>query len=571
MRLPPKTIDTARAITALRAANLFETLRIAAGITDGKDWGVIHAEQNVVGFEHQRGLVSQRIRYNDRCIRSVMRDERTLLAEHAGLYDLFVPVVSLGRARAVLVTGPFLKSRPDGIGILQRWRHLTGRQGHPADPEFSLYMSTLLCTLVLEGGYLALFRHAVECLARALGDVGPTRAIIRESKGLRAQLEPCRFVERVWDAARSMVDEREGPKWISPYAQDELSMLGLSRVPTHVLVAMIVSRRGDEDPVAELVRRDALQRSAVMLARDTGEVVSGRVGDRGVVFVASRAERLSDVADRAVRSARRFGFDLLIGTSTVEASRSLADKVGSALTSAESILSRTDPLDGDGGETSLRELRQRLGVRMDERPQALATRFERYIGAVLRRAGHRSEMARAYLEAGFDRVVETLLEDRVIDPKSLDELSGLLERTVAKADGFSELAAAYRQAISDLGAAIRDPTSARHERSFRRGLTYIQQHYTEPLTLKTVAHVAGFAPKYFSLLFKRREKTTFERHVRAMRILRARQLLAQTDLDVGRIAVLCGFRTGQYLARAFKEETGLTPLECRRGAEDAPK
>jgi AraC-like DNA-binding protein len=341
-------------------------------------------------------------------------------------------------------------------------------------------------------------------------------------------------------------------------------MLGLSRVPTRVLVGMIVSRRGDDDPVVELLRRDALQRSCVMLALETGEVVSGRVGDRGVVFVASRAERLLNVADRAARLARRFGFDLLIGTSTAEASRPLADKYGSALASAESIHSRTDPLEQGGGGISLRELRQELGARVDERPQALIDRFERYIRAVLRRSGHRCEMARAYLEAGFDRAAETLLEDRMIDPKSLDELTGLLERAVAKADGFSEIAAAYRLAVSDLGAAIRDPTRARHERSFRRGLAYIRQHFAELLTLKTVAHVAGFAPKYFSHLFKQREKTTFERHVRAMRILRARQLLAQTDLDVGRIAVLCGLRTGQYLARAFKEETGLTPLECRR-------
>ena len=58
-------------------------------------------------------------------------------------------------------------------------------------------------------------------------------------------------------------------------------------------------------------------------------------------------------------------------------------------------------------------------------------------------------------------------------------------------------------------------------------LAFIADHIGEPLTLARVARVAGFAPSYFSALFKRHEGETFERYVRRMRIERAKELLAQ--------------------------------------------
>jgi two-component system response regulator YesN len=64
-------------------------------------------------------------------------------------------------------------------------------------------------------------------------------------------------------------------------------------------------------------------------------------------------------------------------------------------------------------------------------------------------------------------------------------------------------------------------------------------------------------------LFKRREKVTFERYLRNLRVDRAKQLLSTTDLDVQRVAQLCGFGTGQYMARVFRRTLGMTPTGCR--------
>jgi LacI family transcriptional regulator len=59
--------------------------------------------------------------------------------------------------------------------------------------------------------------------------------------------------------------------------------------------------------------------------------------------------------------------------------------------------------------------------------------------------------------------------------------------------------------------------------------------------------------------------------IRNVQIKRARQLLAETDLKLDRIAELCGFEHPEYLSVVFKRETGDTPGQYRRSAHAAPK
>ena len=56
-----------------------------------------------------------------------------------------------GEVVQVLVVGPFGTARPNAAGVLEAWRWLTQRQGHPADQEFSHYLATTLSVLVLQG------------------------------------------------------------------------------------------------------------------------------------------------------------------------------------------------------------------------------------------------------------------------------------------------------------------------------------------------------------------------------------------------------------------------------------
>ena len=86
-----------------------------------------------------------------------------------------------GRAVAFLVTGPFGTSRATSAEILKHWRALTGRQGHPADPQFANYLEATLSTVILDGPQVSAFRQLLERLAGLMG--------ADESHGLAGRLD----------------------------------------------------------------------------------------------------------------------------------------------------------------------------------------------------------------------------------------------------------------------------------------------------------------------------------------------------------------------------------------------
>jgi LacI family transcriptional regulator len=60
---------------------------------------------------------------------------------------------------------------------------------------------------------------------------------------------------------------------------------------------------------------------------------------------------------------------------------------------------------------------------------------------------------------------------------------------------------------------------------------------------------------------------TLQQEIRGVQMKRARQLLAETDLSLEKIAPLVGFSQASYLSHAFKREVGESPREFRRRAQ----
>src|SRR5258706_6816107 len=140
-----------------------------------------------------------------------------------------------------------------------------------------------------------------------------------------------------------------------------------------------------------------------------------------------------------------------------------------------------------------------------------------------------------------------------------------LERA-ADATTVPDLLLVYRRAVLDVQEAVLHPKQAHHDRSVRRATAFVRAHLDEPLSLARVARVAGFAPTYFSTIFAKTEKTTLARHIRQLRVERAKKMLDSTTLGVERIGQLCGFRTRTSFHHAFHELVGSTPGQYRVGA-----
>ena len=94
-------------------------------------------------------------------------------------------------------------------------------------------------------------------------------------------------------------------------------------------------------------------------------------------------------------------------------------------------------------------------------------------------------------------------------------------------------------------------------------LSFISQHYREPITLSQIARNVGYDHRYLTNLIQKGLHTTFRKLLNEYRIASARELLIETDLSIERIAGECGYEALCSFNRNFKEITGTTPSRCR--------
>jgi len=555
-------------------SSVFRSLRVYASISDGTYWWPIHSEPDVVQFEIAHGVETKRWAYNARNFARVRSLGCAVLGEHGGLRDLFVPVRLAGKAVAVLVVGPFAPRRATGASIQSRWLRLTGEQGHLSDVAFATYVRASLSTLVLDDARTRTLQRLLEDLARLMGGTGKADAIANHADALLRELAEVRLPERMWDAARAMVDERWHKLQFSAASADTLSRMGLMRAANRVLVALTVSQSSKVDPIDEAVRREEFQRACVELACAEGETIVGQVGDHGAVFLLSArgaprsvSRRMARLADRAAMLARRdFGLSLHAGATPL-GQGSLSAQFQNALRAAEVALrqrtrlvnSEQVVLHADALWTSRARLRRIAG----EHPELLAAEFDAYVEAVAMHTAHRVEAAMAQLEICFEQLSDILIASSALDPKSLTNIrerlsSSLNDRTL------TEVIAEYRKAVGDLADAAQQPVKARQGRGLRAALAHIHENYGQSLGLEKIARLSGFSPAHFSELFKQREGMTFQKYLFRLRMTRTKELLTGTDLNVKRIAELSGYGSPQYLSRVFRRVVGTTPLAYRR-------
>jgi LacI family transcriptional regulator len=93
---------------------------------------------------------------------------------------------------------------------------------------------------------------------------------------------------------------------------------------------------------------------------------------------------------------------------------------------------------------------------------------------------------------------------------------------------------------------------------------YIAEHACDPLTVKDLVGRFTVNRRTLQRLFLRNLHCSPNSEIARVRIGRARRLLAETDLPVGRVAKACGFSGTVSLGIAFRRETGLSPGRFRK-------
>lgn len=99
----------------------------------------------------------------------------------------------------------------------------------------------------------------------------------------------------------------------------------------------------------------------------------------------------------------------------------------------------------------------------------------------------------------------------------------------------------------------------------RRAKDFIQEHYTEKLTLEQVAKRVNASTFYFCKIFKKVVGLNFTEYVSRVRIEKAKTLLLNRQLRISEIAFEVGFESLTHFNRIFKKILGVSPTEYRNG------
>ncbi len=92
---------------------------------------------------------------------------------------------------------------------------------------------------------------------------------------------------------------------------------------------------------------------------------------------------------------------------------------------------------------------------------------------------------------------------------------------------------------------------------------FIQERYTEPLTLGQVAAAVHTSTFYFCKLFRKATGTTFTEFVSRTRTEKAKNLLLNPNLRVSEIAYESGFQSLTHFNRVFRKVVGESPTNYR--------
>lgn len=167
-----------------------------------------------------------------------------------------------------------------------------------------------------------------------------------------------------------------------------------------------------------------------------------------------------------------------------------------------------------------------------------------------------------------------------------DVINSLVHTHSAALTGGSSVQEAYSnifsltscQSIDDLDELLRGlcdrlmsreaPTesSAEEEDGIGQVVRYMEEHFSDPeISMAALADSFDITTTRFSLTFKEKLGMSPLEYLTLLRVEHAKELLASTDMTIREISARTGYYDAGSFIRRFKQVTGETPLQYRRG------
>lgn len=143
--------------------------------------------------------------------------------------------------------------------------------------------------------------------------------------------------------------------------------------------------------------------------------------------------------------------------------------------------------------------------------------------------------------------------------KGLEDILRLPELNV-DLKGLKELLLSF---LTDAAGRIACLRKEQSKGGIERVKKYIETHYTENISLKSIAAAFYMNPVYLGQLFRKTYGIYFNDFLLSIRVQEAKKLLRKTDLRMYEIAERVGFQNADYFVTQFEKLAHCTPTEYR--------
>jgi two-component system response regulator YesN len=93
--------------------------------------------------------------------------------------------------------------------------------------------------------------------------------------------------------------------------------------------------------------------------------------------------------------------------------------------------------------------------------------------------------------------------------------------------------------------------------------SFIDENYMFDIGIGQIAEQFHITPNYLSTLFHKRTGTNFMSYLKKVRMLKAKELLTDSKIQIQQVAELVGYFSTRHFARLFAEQFGCLPSEYR--------
>lgn len=539
-----------------------------------------------VDFDYFFGLREDRDRYNREQVNKVAQTGKTLVSQYGELASLFVPVFRDKRVVGILQSGVFFTASPDRDMILREWRRLAGLEPWESNPSFYRYLRCLLECPWLEGDLLSSYQTVLEAYAAMLSGKITGEEAARVTERLRLTVFSKRLKHLFWLDLLVKNNRNYPPTWgvgkVTPWEFEEM---GIGKVPTAILVVRLdESSGGGRDNLGQTVQVFHFQREMLQFARTLPDSFLSTLDDGSVaVLTAPRAapgsvqEKL-EILDRIDEIAKfvkgRFNSKILVG---VDRAGAPGQNLFPVFRRALLALGACDPLNRSTlfyedirGNPSVPEptryyelARQLIEACVKGSARQIEECRERYLERILLHSSGNPEILKLHFLYAFGQMIESLRRRIQVVSSGLEALYESFERSLQEASSLQEIIDLFRDSLTRLVQFALKPLDVSQDLRMEAARRYLDENFSENLSLEQVARTNGFSVSVFSRGFKKMVGVGFSAYLQKKRIDHAKTLLLTTELSVARVSAECGYNNLSYFFGAFKRFTGKTPLAFR--------